>query len=138
MQNRRYYPTVLLSQVDVGLAPHGEMLVAGGSEDWWDGPWQPPSVYHDDYEAFRPGTRAWPNYLGGVWRTTAAGSRLFPGPTAVGGGQSPRFLWYPRLFILPDGRMVNAASEPQSSRAAHPTATTSSWTQLGQRTLPGG
>jgi hypothetical protein len=127
MQRARYYPTVILSQLSLAQAPYGEMIAAGGSADFL-----PVSTFWDDYEAFRPTQRQWPMQPG-TWRP-----QLYPGPSAT--GPVGRFLFYPRLFLLPDGLMGLAAhvgtSTPQiSSRALHPTTSPANWVQLGPRSV---
>jgi hypothetical protein len=139
----RYYPTVLLTQIDnAALAPFGEMIVAGGSADWFNGsPYQYPNQFWDHYETFRPGARGWPSPTVGTWVTVTgqpSGSRLFPGPTIPGAnGASPTFNWYPRLFLLSDGRMANLSTNAQTSWAIHPTSSAASWTNIGARVARG-
>lgn len=136
MAKKRYYPTVLLTQIDLPLAPQGELISAGGSIEGWPPPTEP-YYYNNDYETFRPGPRVWfptqPPPVG-TWQTYGSPpQRLYPGPAPV-----PReFRWYPRLFLLPDGRMVNIGTEPRTTRALHPTSIPQNlWVDLGVRTIP--
>ena len=133
MDQPRYYPTVLLTGVDTPVAPYGEMIVAGGSNDAVS----PPSAFLDNYEVFRPGPRVFPPpppASNGTWQTHSGGMRLFPGPPFANG----RFKWFPRLFLLPNGWMALSGIDPVSSRAVHPVTSTAQWTQMGTRTIPGG
>lgn len=131
MVKGRYYPTVKLTQIDVDQAPLGELIVAGGSELV-----DPPYDYNDNYETFRPGPRHYPPDVTKQgtwqqWQPQLPAGRLYAGPTFSNG----RFQWYPRLFVLPDGRIVHVGPSEQSSFATHTASSNASWWPLGIRTM---
>lgn len=140
MAVERYYPTVIEDGYDF---ERGECIVAGGSIEAVG---QQCATMNDNYEAFRPGARHWPpvdpatvpltHQNVGQWQTHSGGQRLFPGPGVKTAGQGD-FNWYPRLFLLPNGKMASIATEVQSAIAQHPVTASGDWSLLGLRTITG-
>ncbi len=144
MVNTRYYPTAIMTGAD---DPRGVMTVNGGSIDCVGQGGTSPM--RDDFEAFRAGDRHWPpvdpaivqptDPRLGQWLPHSGTQLLYPGPGVQTGGQGD-FNWYPRLFVLPEGRMVLTAIENRSCKSRLPVTLptlASDWMTLGWRTLNG-